>query len=59
MDPVTLAMGITAIADIAQTIQQYSNGTITQAQAHQQLIDAFGNVQSSIAQFEAAKPAAS
>ncbi len=59
MDPVTIAMGVTAIADIAQTIRQYNAGVITQEQAHQQLIDAFGNVQSAIAQFEAAKPAAS
>ena len=58
MDPATIAIAATAINDIAQTIIQYSGGTITQEQAHQQLVAAFSNLQSAIAQFEGAKPAA-
>jgi hypothetical protein len=59
MDPATIALGVTVIADIAQSIQQYSNGQITQEQAHAQFLASFDNLKSAIAQFEAAgqKPA--
>ena len=50
-------MGVTAAADILQTIQQYSNGTITQDQAHAQFVAAQANLLSAVQQFQNAKPA--
>lgn len=57
MDPATIAMGVTALVDLTQTLQQYSNGTITQEQAHQQFLTAHANLASAVAQFQGAKPA--
>lgn len=54
MDPATIAMAAQAINLIATTIQQYSAGTITQEEAHAQLVAAFGNVKSAIDDFNSA-----
>ena len=54
MDPETIAMGVTAAVDLLQTVQQYSNGAITQDQAHAQFLAAQANLASAIAQFQAA-----
>lgn len=59
MDPATIAMAAVAINDISTAIQQYSAGQITQDQAHQQFVAAFGNLQSAIAQFQNAGKAPS
>ena len=57
MDPATIAMGVTAAADILQTIQQYSQGQITQEQAHAQFLAAHANLESAVQQFKnAGKP---
>lgn len=57
MDPATIAMGVTALVDLTQTLQQYSQGQITQEQAHQQFLAAHQNLASAVAQFQNAKPA--
>jgi hypothetical protein len=57
MDPATIAMGVTALVDLTQTLQQYSNGTITQDQAHAQFLAAHANLAAAVAQFQNAKPA--
>ncbi len=55
MDPTTIAIAADLAATAIQTIQQYSNGTITQEQAHQQLVDAASSLSSAIDAFNAAK----
>lgn len=54
MNPATIAIAATAINDLSQTLLQYSQGQITQEQAHTQLVAAFGNLQLAIQQFETA-----
>ena len=50
-------MGVTALVDLTQTLQQYSQGTITQEQAHAQFLAAHQNLATAVAQFQNAKPA--
>lgn len=57
LNPETIAMGVTAIVDITQTLQQYSQGTITQDQAHAQFLAAHANLEAAVQQFQNAKPA--
>lgn len=54
MDPATLAMAITAIADVTKTLQQYSNGTITTDQAHAQFLAAHVSLLTAVVQFQQA-----
>ena len=55
MDPATVAMGIELIAEVATTMQQYQSGTITQDQAHQQLVTACSKLNSAVDQFLSAQ----
>lgn len=57
LNPETIAMGVTAAADILQAVQQYSQGTITQEQAHAQFVAAHANLEAAVQQFQNAKPA--
>lgn len=55
MDPATISLGIQAAAFLLQTVQQYTNGEITQEQAHAQFTSSQSNLIAAIAAFEAAK----
>lgn len=57
MDPATLVAGA-QLANLAiTTIEQYANGTITQQQAHDQLVSAAASVLTAISNFNAAAKA--
>lgn len=57
MDPATI-VAATQLASLAvSTIEQYANGSITQQQAHDQLVQACAGVLTSIAAFNAAAKA--
>lgn len=56
MDPATMAALIQLITLGINTFEQYSNGTITAAQANELLSQASNNLQNAITAFNATQP---